>query len=144
MLQAQPQTVADLMSRDIIAVHPDDAIGNILEAMERFRFRHLPVVKDDMLVGLVTQKDLLRASSSSLSEQAEERNAIIAKAKVHSIMTDVVLSASPDDPLAKAGREMFEAKVGCLPVVNADGKLVGIVTESDFIRVALWYMGNTE
>jgi len=143
MLEAQPHTVGDVMSRQIIAVSPDDEIGNILDSMEKLRFRHLPVVQGDKLVGVVTQKDLLHASSSFLSDKAKERDALIGHTKVRSIMQEEVLTVTPSDNLAETGRLMWEAKIGCLPVVDDSDKLVGIITESDFIRVALWYMGNS-
>ncbi len=143
MLKARPQTVADIMTRQIIAVSPDDEIANILDSMEKLRFRHLPVVEGNKLVGVVTQKDLLHASSSFLSDQAERRNELIGHAKVRTIMQHEVLTVSENDSLAETGRLMWEAKVGCVPVVTDDERLVGILTESDYIRVALWYMGNT-
>ncbi|MCA9617997.1 MAG: CBS domain-containing protein [Myxococcales bacterium] len=141
MLEAQPHTVGDVMSRNIIAVGPEDPIGNILDSMEQLRFRHLPVVEGDRLVGVVTQKDLLHASSSLFSDKAKERDAIIGKAHVKTIMQEAIITVSSKDSLAEAGRVMWEAKVGCLPVVD-DDKLVGILTESDFIRVALWYLAK--
>lgn len=142
MLEAQPKTVRDLMSRQLIAVSPDDKLANILDSMEKLRFRHLPVVDGKKLVGVVTQKDILHASSSFLSDKARERDALIGTAKVKAIMQTEVITANPGDDLAEAGRLMWEAKIGCLPVVNEAEELVGILTESDFIRVALWYMGH--
>ncbi|HHH31557.1 MAG TPA: CBS domain-containing protein [Polyangiaceae bacterium] len=143
MLQAQPHTVGDVMSRQIIAVSPDDEIGNILDSMEKLRFRHLPVVEGDKLVGVVTQKDLLHASSSFLSDKAAQRDELIGHTKVRAIMQQEVLTVSETDSLAETGRLMWEAKIGCVPVVGDDDELVGILTESDFIRIALWYMGNS-
>jgi CBS domain-containing protein len=142
MLDAQPKTVSDVMSRQLIAVSPDDKIANILDSMEKLRFRHLPVVDGKKLVGVVTQKDLLHASSSFLSDKARERDALIGTTQVEKIMQAEVITVSPDDTLAEAGRVMWDAKVGCLPVVNDDDELVGILTEADFIRVALWFMGH--
>ena len=130
------------MTRNIIAVGPEDEIGNILERMEEFRFRHLPVVDGDKLVGLVTQRDLLHASSSFLSSKAKERDEVIGHVHVKDIMQQEVLSAAPTDRLSEVGLLMFEAKVGCVCVVDTNDKLIGILTDTDFIRCALWFFAN--
>jgi CBS domain-containing protein len=143
MLESRPSTAADLMSRNIIAVGPEDEIGNILGSMEKFRFRHLPVVRGDKLVGLVTHRDLLHASSSFLSDKAAERDEVIGHVHVKDIMQTEILTASPKDRLSELGLLLFEAKVGCVCVVDDDEKLVGIITEADFIRCALWFFANS-
>ncbi len=141
MLETKPSTVADLMTRKIIAVGPEDEIGNILQGMERYRFRHLPVVDGEKLVGLVTQRDLLHASSSFLSEKAAQRDAVIGHVHVKDIMQPEVLTAAPTDRLSEIAVMMYEAKVGCVCVVD-DDKLVGILTESDFMRCSVWFLAQ--
>ncbi len=141
-LNSKPFKVSDLMSRKIIAIGPEDEIGHILKSMEEFRFRHLPVVEGDKLIGLVTHRDLLHASSSFLSDRAKERDEIIGHVHVKDIMQTEVLTASPSDRLSEVGLLLWEAKVGCVCVVDDDEKLVGIITEADFIRAALWFFAN--
>jgi CBS domain-containing protein len=144
MADSGSRTVGDLMSPVVITAHPDDKIGTILSNMDKLRFRHLPVVEDGRLVGVVTQKDLLHASSSFLSDQAPKRDVLIGNAAVRSIMQGEVLTAKESDLLLEVGSLMQEAKVGCLPVVDDAGAVVGILTESDFIRLALWYLKNAD
>jgi CBS domain-containing protein len=105
--------------------------------MDRFHFRHLPVVDGNKLVGLVTQRDLLHASSSFLSDKAAERDEVILEQPVGKIMQRDVLSVQPHEPLLDAALVMWEGKLGCLPVTEEDGTLVGILTETDFIRLAV-------
>lgn len=143
MVEGAPYKVSDWMTRKIVAVHEDDTIARLLEIMQELRIRHLPVVgEDDRLVGMVTQRDLLHASSSFLSDRESDRNQLIGTAKVGVVMQHEMITASPDDHLAEAGRTLLEAKLGCIPVVEADGKLVGLLTEADFIRLSLWYMAK--
>ena len=94
------------------------------------------------LVGLLSHGDLLHAASSSLSDKEAERNALILQQPVRSIMQREVLTVQPTDSLIEAGKVMWESKIGCLPVVNEGGALLGILTKSDFIRVALQLLGS--
>lgn len=142
MFETTPQTVADLMSRKLLTVGEDDTIAHLLEKMNELRFRHLPVVEGTKLVGLVTQRDLLHASSSFLSDVAEERDKVIGKVKVGKIMQRELVTAKPTDSLAETARMMFEGKFGCLPVADDDGNLVGIITDTDFIRLSAYFLAK--
>ena len=131
-------TVADVMTRKIVTVSETDALEFVDAGMHRLRFRHLPVVdRLGRLVGLLTHGDLRQASPSSLSDTAAERSAEILQQPVRRIMQHDVLTVQPEDSLIQAGKVLWESKIGCLPVVNADRALVGMLTKGDFIRVAL-------
>jgi CBS domain-containing protein len=110
--------------------------------MRRRRIRHLPVVTDDgMVVGLVTHRDLLAISSSSIAVPAEDdRVRILRLVRVADVMETHLSVAAPDDPAADAGGRMIRHKIGCLPVLDAGRRLVGIVTEEDFLRWATAHM----
>lgn len=139
----QLQTVADVMTRKIVTVTEQDALQNIEEGMHRLRFRHLPVVdRRGKLVGLLSHRDLLHASSSWLSEKEAEQNAIIHQLPVGRIMQHEVLTVQATDPLVEVAKLMWASKIGCLPVVDPQGTLVGIITEADFIRVAVQLLGG--
>ncbi len=132
-----PTTVADLMTRQVITLNENEPISDLEGWMKRFRFRHLPVVDASMkLVGLITMTDLLHAllgvsTSGKPIEKATE--ATLAGA----IMRRNVVTGQPDAPLATACRVMMHEKLGCLPIILEDTTLVGIVTETDFIRLSL-------
>jgi acetoin utilization protein AcuB len=139
----QASTVADVMTRKIVTVSETDALEFVDAGMHRLRFRHLPVVDSlGKLVGLLSHGDLLHAASSSLSDKEAERNAVILQQPVRRIMQRDVLTVHPDDSLIQAGKVLWESKIGCLPVVNADRALVGMLTKGDFIRVALTLLGS--
>ncbi|HWP66776.1 MAG TPA: wax ester/triacylglycerol synthase family O-acyltransferase [Candidatus Limnocylindria bacterium] len=131
-----PSRVGDLMTRELLAVSPANTFADAWQVMREARIRHLPVVDGELrLVGLVTQRDLLGHAPSDL-EQPREDERLMALARVHigDLMETHLSTATPDEPLAVAGRRMLDAKIGCLPVVTGDGRLVGILTESDFVR----------
>jgi len=138
--------VADLMTRDVVTVGPDDTLAQAYALMRVRRIRHLPVVgRDGRLTGLVTHRDLLSASSSSLLVPAEdERVRILGLAHVAHVMETHVSVVTPEEPAADAGERMVRHKIGCLPVVGPDGRLAGIVTEEDFLRWATTHMAPAE
>lgn len=142
MFTSQPKTVADVMTRRLVTLKGDDALGNIEEAMHRLRVRHLPVVDDEgKLLGLVSHADVWHAASSALSEHETQRASLLEQVPVSRIMQTDLLTVEPGDPLIEVGKLMWDSKVGCLPVVQQDGTLVGILTEADFIAIALDLMG---
>jgi len=97
--------------------------------MELSCFRHLPVVKDGILVGIVSHRDLLRAAND---EQL-----------VREVMSDDVKTVVPQTPAHEAAYLILRYRIGCVPVVEADGRLVGIVTDTDFVRAAYVLLGGT-
>jgi len=138
-IPAVPRTilqVGDLMTRQLLAVSAQDSFADAWQIMREARIRHLPVVDREMrLIGLVTHRDLVGHAPSDLEESREhERVAALAGVHVGDIMETHLSTASPDDPLLDAGRRMLQGKIGCLPVVGGGGRLVGIITESDFVR----------
>jgi CBS domain-containing membrane protein len=143
MTLTNTSTVADVMTRKIVTVSETDALEFVEQGMRRLRFRHLPVVdRAGRLVGLLSHGDLLHAASSPLSDSEAERNAVIFQQPVRRIMQHEVLTVHPEDSLIQAGKVLWESKIGCLPVVNAEGALVGMLTKGDFIRVALGLLGT--
>ena len=143
MTLTQFATVADVMTRKIVTLSEQDALNTAEYGMHHMHFRHLPVVDGNgKLVGILSHGDLLHATSSSLSDKEAERNELILQEPVRRIMQREVLTVQPGDSLIQAGKVLWESKIGCLPVVDGEGALVGMLTKSDFIRVALQLMGS--
>jgi len=130
--------VAGLMTTPPITVRREDRLATAWRIMQTYRIRHLPVVDGDgRLVGLVTHRDLLAASSSSIiASSAEDRVQLLTWASVGDVMETHLSTAHPEDTAAHAGERLLRHKIGCLPVVEGDAQLVGVVTEEDFLRWA--------
>ena len=127
--------VADVMTREVRTLHEEDNLSEIGAEMDTFGFRHLPVVDGERLIGLVTQRDLLRWSSSRLDVTAAARDRSVQENTfVAAVMNRDVATCAPSTPLAEAARRLVTERIGCLPVVDDEGRLVGIVTEHDLLK----------
>lgn len=134
-----PVLVRHLMTAEVVTFFEEQTITLAEDVMRIHRFRHLPVIDSDRrLVGLVTQRDLLRGQISVLTGLTEhERRARQAEIPIRQLMTRDVWTVGPDVLASHAGQTLLDHKYSCLPVVDADGVLCGIVTERDFLRVAI-------
>jgi len=137
--------VKERMSYPAITVHPEVPIQEAHLLMKREHVRRFPVVdKRGHLVGIVTETDILEASpSDATSLSIWEANYLLSKITVGEIMTQDVITISPDTPIEEAARIMADNKIGGLPVVR-DNEVVGIITETDLFKVFLELMGARE
>jgi CBS domain-containing protein len=131
-----PTTVSEIMTADVVSVEETDSLMNLLESLQALRFRHLPVTDDNRLIGLLSERDLLRITSSSLlPHRAEQDRELLGRFHVRDVMVRDVVTVSPDTSVATAGQLLLDQRLGCLPVVNASNELVGIVTSTDFVAI---------
>ncbi len=130
--------VADLMTTELLTLNEDDNLDLAQMEMSLARIRHLPVVRSGRLVGLVTHRDILKSMCSVFAElDALEQSDVLSGVRVQEIMGTNVTTVSPDIDAATAGKTMLEGKLGCLPVVENGDRLVGIITEADFVDLAV-------
>jgi CBS domain-containing protein len=130
--------VRDLMSAEVATVRRNDKLVIADDLMNLGRIRHTPVLDDhsDEVVGILSQRDLFRgALARAIGYGGHAQQKLLGTLMVKDVMTTEPLTTTPDTPLADAARLMLERKIGCLPVLEG-GKLVGILTESDFVRLA--------
>jgi CBS domain-containing membrane protein len=129
--------VRDVMTADPTTLKRNDKLTLADDIMRLGRVRHLPVLDDDeqRLVGIVTQRDLFRdALAHALGYGKPAQRKILDTLAVKDVMATEVVTIRPDASLVYAARVLTERKIGCLPVVD-DGRLVGILTEGDFVAL---------
>jgi CBS domain-containing protein len=126
--------VCDLMQKDVRTIDESAHLDVADELMREEVVRHLPVVAHGALVGIVTQRDLFRAGiSSAIGFAPSAEQEWLGRVAVREVMTREVRSAHPRTDLRHAVEMMLRERIGCLPVVE-DGRLVGLLTESDCLR----------
>lgn len=127
--------VRDVMTSSVTTIPRDAPLLVAAITMRRDSIRHIPVVEVDKLVGVITERDILRCSPSLLSNIGQdEYNAIFENTLVERVMNRTPKTIPPDLPIRDAIALMIEHKVGCLPVVEGES-IVGILTRSDLIHL---------
>lgn len=127
--------ISAIMNPTPITVTPDDTMNAAIRKMKDHNFKHLPVVNaKGLVVGVVSDRDLKRASPSDATMlEVHELLYLMDRVKVAQVMTKQPITAGPDTGIPAGAALLVKHKVGCLPVVS-NGKLVGIVTQTDFLN----------
>jgi acetoin utilization protein AcuB len=132
--------VKDSMTREVVAISPDDTAKSALALCRERRIRHLPVLEGGSLVGIASDRDF-RDAAPPLGDPG--RAAALAEIRVGEVMAREVVTADSDDPIEQAANTMRERRIGCLPVVES-GELVGIITASDVMDALVYLVGAHE
>jgi len=129
--------VQDVMQTVFATVRSDELMDLVHDVMCLGRVRHLPVVDEGRLVGVVSQRDLLAAGlSQTLEFDRAQRRSFLRSVAVSEAMTEKPLTARPSTALKEAAALMLEHSIGCLPIVDDDFQAIGLVTETDLLRAA--------
>ena len=135
--------VTDLMTPTPMSVRPTARLEEVIELTQTKNLRHVPVVDESgHLLGLISHRDILRAQEGEFSGAPEsEQQEMNQWIEARWIMTREVLTVNPSTPVLEAAHLLREHQYGCLPVIDK-GNLVGILTESDFVRFAIRSLGD--
>ncbi|MCK5718420.1 MAG: CBS domain-containing protein [Thiomargarita sp.] len=138
-------TVKDLMCSELHTLRPKDTIHKAKQLMLDKQIRHIPILdEDNHFLGLVTKRDILAVSISILADiDISERDELEEGIPVCEIMTTDVIIVKEDTPLGEAARSLLKQKFGCLPVLQ-DDILIGILTEADFVKLAVYLLEKLE
>jgi CBS domain-containing protein len=124
------------MTTEVVTLDAGDHLDLASDIMTLGRIRHMPVVRDGKLVGILSQRDLFRgAVSSALQFRPAAEREWLAKIRVAEVMTAGVVTAQPEWPVSHAVKVMLEGRFGCLPVIDDDDRVVGLLSESDCLRL---------
>ena len=129
------KTIRDIMTPEVTTLGRNDSLQLVKDIMTLGRVRHFPVVDDGKVVGVVSQRDLYWASLGSVMKYGEKaQRAFLEGIAVKEVMSDPPITIAPHASVQEAARLMMEKKIGCLLVLEGS-KLVGIVTESDMLKL---------
>jgi len=136
--------VEDLMSRTVISAPTATPVVEARALMLRERIRHLLVVSEGRLEGIVTDRDIrLNLPSPATSLSVWELNHLLARLTVADVMTKSVIVIDPARDAREAARIMIDHKIGALPVLDGE-RLVGIITETDLLRAFVGSLAPAE
>lgn len=134
-----PRTVADIMTTKVVTLDEEDNLEGVAKAMDDFKIRHVPVVDGKKLVGMISQRDILRLAVSSLTKSealTALQQQLMHDAFVADVMTRDPMTVAPDTAIPDVIRLLILHRIGAFPVVDANGELIGIVSEIDVLSAA--------
>lgn len=131
--------VGDLMTSKVFTLLKGDSLSDVRSLMHLARIRHIPVTDTEgRFLGLITHRDLLAYTVSHLAEIGQdEQNEIESAILVGDIMRTDVITTTAETRLREAAQILYRNKYGCLPVIDEKRFLIGIITEADFLRLAI-------
>ncbi|HOW58162.1 MAG TPA: CBS domain-containing protein [Candidatus Omnitrophota bacterium] len=133
--------IKEMMESRVITVQQDSLLSEVEEKMRKHGIRHLPVVdREGRLMGLFTQRDLYRILPSRLKEEDPIDQEILRRHTLRDVMHKVPESLSPEESISKAVSLMWDKKYGCVPVVDTENKVVGIITAMDILHFAVHFL----
>ncbi len=134
--------VTNWMSKNIITVDENDSMQDAMKLLKEHDIRMLPVMKKGKLVGIVTDRDLKRASASDATTlEVHELLYLLTRIKVKNIMTKEVITVPPDFTVEETTLVLQKNKISGAPVVDSEGQLVGTITQTDLFRVLISLTG---
>ncbi|MFQ5700784.1 MAG: CBS domain-containing protein [Acidobacteriota bacterium] len=127
-------TVGERMTREVVTLCQDQSLRDAIDLFQRHRIRHIPVLDGEQVVGIVTDRDIKRATPSLLSGiDQEQYNKVLDETQVGQVMTRNPYTVTPSMSLRDAVKVLVDRKFGVLPVVEKN-RLVGILTDIDLLR----------
>jgi acetoin utilization protein AcuB len=134
--------VKNWMGKNVITINEDDSMQDAMKLMKQHNIRMLPVLKNGVLIGVLTDRDLKRASASDATTlDVHELLFLISKIKVKNIMSKNPISVSPDLTVEETAEILLNNKISGVPVVDETAKVVGTITQSDLFRVLISLTG---
>lgn len=128
--------VRDSMTRDVVTLGPEASAAKAWSVCQERNIRHVPVVKEGRLIGLVSDRDLRDVRGGGGDRESDTPRWV----SLGDMMTRDIVTIHPLDTIEHAAREIYDRKIGCLPVI-AEGELVGIITSSDMMRTLIELVG---
>lgn len=130
-----PITVGQIMSCRVVTVSMDDTLAKAQALFKEFRFHHLLVVEHERLVGVISDRDLLKASSPFTGTMNEtSRDLATLDKRIHQIMNRALITVDRGTSIDYAARLLLDKRISCLPIVTDDGRIEGIVSWRDLLK----------
>ena len=127
--------VEDIMNRDVVTVGLDERLKTVQELFNEQKFHHVLVVEENVLVGVVSDRDILKQLSPFLStaaERSQDRSTL--DKKIHQIMTREPIAVNKETTIEEAGEIFVKKNISCLPILSGEKEIIGIITLKDLLK----------
>lgn len=131
----------DYMTRDVATIHPDDFLIDVRKRMLEEGMRHVPVVDDGKLAGIISLNTIRDAAPSKATDLSiHEIHYLLSKMRIRDVMKKEVITCGPDDHVEDIAKIMQNKRIGAVPVVE-QGRLLGVLTNDDMFRILMKILG---
>jgi acetoin utilization protein AcuB len=131
-------TLDHVMTKHVVTVGPDDTLAHVRELFEKHGFHHLVVVERGKVVGIISDRDLLRNVSPFLGKMSERpQDSFLLQRKVHQIMHRKLIAGTANMPVKDGVILLLAHRLNCMPIIDEHGHCVGVVTAHDLLRYLL-------
>ncbi len=143
--EARTRVIGRIMTLRVVTIEMDDSLEVVRDIFKKVRFHHLLVVDNNRLVGIISDRDMLKAVSpfvGTISETTRDRATL--NKRVHQIMSHDPVTVRASCPLQEAIQLMLAQGISCLPVTTSDGEILGLLTWKEVFRAFLDSKGFTD
>ena len=134
MKNGKEGVVREIMMGSPVTLRPEDTLDLANDVISLGRIRHIPVLAEGRLVGLLSERDLIGAAANQIfGLKQKSKSALLKTVLIRDIMKKKIVTVTPDTTIKDAAHLMADRKIGCVPVV-IDGALVGLLTTTDILR----------
>ena len=138
-------TVSEIMTSKVVTIEMDDSLEVIRDIFRKVKFHHLIVVDGEKIVGVISDRDFLKAISPYVNTMSEtNRDRATLEKRAHQIMSHYPVTIQKSCPIQKAAKLMLDRRVSCLPVTMPDGTIEGMVTWKDVFKAFLESPNSTK
>lgn len=142
MKRGEEMVVRNWMRRNPITVEPEIGVKTAFLILKKYKIRQLPVIKDGILIGIVTDRDIRKPEIPDVFLSRNQPYKLEDGVRVGDIMTMEVITVNEDTPVVEAASLLIKHKINGLPVISRDGKLSGIITTSDILGAFVRLYGH--
>jgi len=134
--------IQDFMTKQVITIDVEDSMQKAIHLLEKHKINMMPVLEGEKVVGVISDRDLKKASPSDATDlERHELKYLLNKIKIKDIMTRKVITVPPDFTIAEAAEVLLNNDISGAPVIDARGRLVGIITNSDLYKALIALSG---
>ena len=131
-------SIEKIMTKRIVTIEMEDILATVKDIFDNVKFHHLLVVESDKLIGVISDRDLLKAISPNIGTISQTyRDEATLNKKVYQVMSRKLITLRPKDPIGDAVELFITKDISCIPIVDNESRPVGIITWRDILKAII-------
>ncbi len=136
--------ISQIMTKEVVAANPNNKFSQVFQFFSERNVNHMPVVENGVLVGIISNKDMMKqVFKHIITNKKTDITALDTELKLTDFMTKNVVTVNENTSIVEVKEIFGKAPFNCLPIVQEDGKLVGIVTPKDLMKMRIIHIDGS-